>query len=158
MSRTFFTFTAAVALTLATTVANGAEPSPLAEGKALFESKCATCHSLERSLVVQADRAGWEGTIKRMMTKGAKLDKKEVEPILGYLSAKSAFETRCNTCHDLQKPLAAIKNAEQWQATVKRMAGMKPGPITAADAGAITLYLSLVTPVKPAAPAAPAYK
>ena len=29
---------------------------------------------------------------------------------------------------------------------------MKPGALADADAGAITLYLSLVTPVKPAAP------
>ena len=67
---------------------------------------------------MQADRAGWESTIKRMIAKGAKLDKAQVEPILGYLSAKSAFETKCNTCHDLQRPLTAIKNPEQWKATV----------------------------------------
>jgi cytochrome c5 len=158
MNRSFSTFVVAVALTLSATAAIGAESSPLAEGRSLFESKCGTCHSLERSLVVQADRAGWEGTTKRMIAKGAKLDKNQVAPILEYLSAKSAFETKCNGCHDLQRPLTAIKNPEQWQATVLRMAAMKPGPITDADAGAITLYLSLVTPAKPAAPAAPAYK
>ena len=149
---------AAAALTLSATTAIGAEPSPLAEGRALFETKCATCHSLDRSLAVKSDRAGWESTIKRMIAKGAKLEKAQIDPILGYLSAKSAFETKCNTCHDLQKPLAAIKNPEQWKATVLLMAAKKPGPITDADAGAIALYLSLVTPVKPAAPAAPAYK
>ena len=157
MNRSFITLIAAAALTLSATTAIGAEPSPLAEGRTLFESKCATCHSLERSLAVKADRAGWESTIKRMIAKGAKLEKAQIDPILGYLSAKSAFETRCNTCHDLQRPLTAIKDAEQWKTTVLRMAAMKPGPITDADAGAITLYLSLVTPVKPAAPAAPAY-
>ena len=158
MNRSFITLAAAAVLTLTATPALCAEPSPLAEGRTLFESKCATCHSLERSLAVQADRAGWENTIKRMIGKGAKLDKAQVEPILGYLSAKSAFEKKCNACHDLQRPLTAIKDAEQWKTTVLRMAAMKPGPITDADAGAITLYLSLVTPVKPAAPAAPAYK
>ena len=161
MNRRFFTFIAAAALTLSANAAVGAGPSPLAEGKALYETKCATCHTLERSLAVKADRAGWESTIKRMIAKGAKLDKAQIDPILGYLSAKSTFETKCNTCHELQRPLTAIKNPEQWQATVQRMAAMKPGPITDADAGAITLYLSLVTPVKAAAtaaPAAPAYK
>jgi cytochrome c5 len=153
MNRSFFTLIAAAALTLSATTAIGAEPSPLAEGRTLFESKCVTCHTLERSLAVQADRAGWESTIKRMIAKGAKLEKAQVDPILGYLSAKSAFETKCNTCHDLQKPLTAIKNPEQWRATVLLMAAKKPGPITDADAGAISLYLSLVTPVKPAAPA-----
>ena len=155
-SFTSFTTFIATALTLAATTASGAEPSPLAEGRTLFEQKGATCHSLDRTLAVQTDRAGWESMIKRMIAKGAKLDKAQVDPILGYLSAKSAFETKCNTCHDLQRPLTAIKNPEQWQATVLLMAAKKPGPITDADAGAITLYLSLVTPVKPAAPAAPA--
>ena len=154
MNRSFNVLIAAAALTLSATAAIGAEPSPLAEGRTLFESKCVTCHTLERSLAVQADRAGWENTIKRMIAKGAKLDKAQVEPILGYLSAKSSFETRCNTCHDLQRPLTAIKDPEQWKATVARMAAMKPGTLADADAGAITLYLSLVTPVKPAAPAA----
>jgi cytochrome c5 len=161
MNRRFSTLIAAAALTLCATAATGAEPSPLSEGRTIFESKCVACHTLERSLAVQADRAGWESTIKRMIAKGAKLDKAQVEPILGYLSAKSAFETKCNACHDLQRPLTAIKNAEQWKATVLRMAAMKPGTLTDADAGAITLYLSLVTPVKaakPVAPAAPAYK
>jgi hypothetical protein len=159
--RRYFSTIIAAALTLSTTAAIGAEPSPLAEGRALFEQKCVSCHTLGRSLAVQADRAGWESTIKRMITKGAKLDKAQVEPILAYLTAKSAFETKCNSCHDLQRPLTAIKNAEQWKATVARMAAMKPGTLSDADAGAITLYLSLVTPVKaatPGAPAAPAYK
>ena len=152
MNRRFSTLIAAVALTLSATAAIGAEPSPLTEGRSLFESKCVTCHSLERSLAVQTDRAGWESMIKRMIAKGAKIDKAQVEPILGYLSAKSAFETKCNACHDLQRPLTAIKDPEQWKATVARMGAMKPGALADADAGAITLYLSLVTPVKPAAP------
>jgi cytochrome c5 len=160
MRTRFTTFITAAALTLAATPALCAEPSPLAEGKTLFEKKCATCHTLDRSLAKQADRAGWESTIRRMVAnaKGADLDKAQVEPILGYLTAKSAFETKCNTCHDLQKPLAAIKNAEEWKATVQRMSAMKPGHLEDADAGAITLYLSLVTPVKPVAPAAPVLK
>jgi mono/diheme cytochrome c family protein len=155
------TLIAAAALTLCATAATGAETSPLAAGRELFEKKCAGCHTLERSLAVQADRATWEGTIKRMITKGAAIEKAQVEPILGYLGAKSSFEMKCNGCHDLQRPLTAIKNPEQWQATVKRMAAMKPGLLTDADAGAVALYLSLVTPVKaavPAAPAAPGYK
>jgi cytochrome c5 len=158
MNRTFFTAVAAAVLTLAATPVLCAEPSPLAEGKALYEKSCATCHALERSLAKKADKAGWEGTIKKMVANGAKLDESQSGLILGYLTAKSAFETKCNTCHDLQKPLASIKDAEQWKATVQRMAAMKAGHLADADAGAITLYLSLVAPVKPAAPAAPAAK
>jgi predicted secreted protein len=154
MNRSLFAFVAAAALNLAAAPAFCAEPSPLAEGKALFESTCATCHTLDRALAVQADRAGWEGRIKRMIANGAKLDEAQSGKIVGYLAAKSTFETKCNTCHDIQKPLTAIKNAEQWKTTVLRMSGMKPQHISDAEAGAITLYLSLVTPVKAAAPAA----
>ena len=158
MNRSFFTLAAAAVLTLAAAPVFSADPSPLAGGKELYEKTCATCHPLERSLAKKADKAGWEGTLKKMVANGAKLDESQSGLILGYLTAKSAFETKCNTCHDLQRPLVSIKNAEQWQTTVRRMAAMKPGQLTDADAGAITLYLSLVTPVKPAAPAAPAYK
>jgi predicted secreted protein len=153
MSRAFLTF-AAAALSLAAAPALCAEPSPLAEGKALFESKCVTCHPLQRALAVQADRTGWEGRIKRMIANGAKIDEAQSGQIVGYLTAKSTFETKCNTCHDLQRPLTAIKNPEQWKSTVQRMAAMKPKAISDADAGAIALYLSLVTPVKAAAPPA----
>ena len=154
--RTRFTAViAAAALTLSVTAAMSAEPSPLTEGRALYENTCATCHTLERSLAKQADRAGWESTVKKMIANGAKLDESQSGLILGYLAAKSAFETKCNTCHDLQRPLLAIKNPEQWKATVARMAALKTGHLTDADTGAITLYLSLVTPV---APAAPGYK
>ena len=148
--RRYFGTIIAAALTLIATAAT-AGPSPLADGRALFEKKCVTCHSLDRSLAVQADRARWETTIKRMITRGASLDKAQVEPILGYLSAKSAFETKCNSCHDLQRPLTAIKDPGQWQETVLRMAAMKPGHLSDADTGAIALYLSLVTPVEPGA-------
>ena len=158
MRSCFSTLIAAAVLTLAALPALCAEPSPLADGRALYEKSCATCHTLERSLAKKADKAGWESTIKKMVANGAKLGEAQSGQILGYLTAKSAFETKCNTCHDLQKPLTAIKNPEQWKTTVLRMAAMKPGPITDAEAGAITLYLSLVTPVKQAAPAAPAYK
>jgi cytochrome c5 len=157
MNRSFITFIAAAALTLAAAPAFSAD-SPLAAGKSLYEANCATCHTLDRSLAKQADKAGWESTIKKMVANGAKLDGTQSASILGYLTAKSAFEMKCNTCHDLQRPLTAIKNPDQWLATAQRMATMKPGPITDAEAGAIALYLSLVTPVKAAAPAAPAYK
>ena len=151
MKQRWYAVIAFAALTLAAAPAFGADPSPLADGKALFEGKCGTCHEIERSLAVKADRPGWEARIKRMVANGAKIDESESARILDYLTAKSSFETKCNTCHDLEKPLAAIKNPEKWQATVARMAAMKPGTISDVDAGAIALYLSLVAPV--AAPA-----
>lgn len=158
MNRRLQSFVVAAALTLLAVPAFCLEPSPLAEGKTLFEQSCATCHTLERSLARKTDRAGWEGTLKKMVAAGAKISEAQSGQILGYLTAKSAFETKCNTCHDLAQPLAAIKNPDEWKATVLRMGAMKPGHLAADEAGAITLYLSLVTPVTPTAPAAPGYK
>ena len=78
---------------------------------------------------MQADRAGWESTIKRMIAKGAKLDKAQVEPILGYLSAKSSFETKCNGCHDLRDARSRrSRTPSSGRPPLQRMAAMKPGP------------------------------
>ena len=142
---------ALAALILSAAPSYGADPSPLADSKTLFEGNCGTCHEIERSLAVKSDRVGWEARIKRMVANGAKIDKSESARILDYLTAKSSFETKCNTCHNLEKPLVAIKNPEEWQATVARMAAMKPGTISDVDAGAIALYLSLAAPVAPPA-------
>lgn len=138
--------TIAAALTFCAAPAVNAEDSPIAAGKGVFEKKCVTCHTLERSLAKKADLAGWQEILKRMVKNGAALTQPEVDQVVGYLGAKSVFESRCNSCHELQRPLAAIKDPEQWRATVVRMAAMKPGVITDAEAGAISLYLSLVTP------------
>jgi cytochrome c5 len=136
-------------ITLAALSLNAAEKSsPLAEGKALFEETCNTCHGLDKTLGKTANREGWSATISRMIANGAQLDNGQSEAILGYLTAKSTFETKCNTCHDLDQPLTAIKSPELWRETVLRMSAMKPGHINDAEAGAITLYLSLVTPVQ----------
>ena len=71
---------------LASATAFGADSSPLASGKNLFEEKCGTCHELERALVVQSDRSGWEGRIKRMVDYGASIDETESVRILDYLT------------------------------------------------------------------------
>jgi cytochrome c5 len=139
----------AFAIVLAALPLTAAEKtSPLAEGRALFEKTCKTCHGLDKSLGKTADRGAWKSTIDRMIANGARIDESQTEMILGYLTAKSTFETKCNTCHDLDRPLTAIKSPELWRETVLRMSAMKQGHINDAEAGAITLYLSLVTPAK----------
>lgn len=153
MRSRFCVFIAAVILGLSVTAASGTEVATIARGRALFVKKCDPCHSLERSLEIREDRAGWAAVLRRMIIRGAKLDKPQIEPILTYLSAKSAFETKCNGCHELERPLTAIKTPEQWQQTVQRMAARKPGLLSSTDAEAVWLYLTLVTTVDPGAPA-----
>jgi mono/diheme cytochrome c family protein len=147
--RSVAVLSAALAVLSFTAVVRAAEEaSPLDAAKALFEKSCAGCHPLDRALVKSADRAGWKATMDKMIANGAKLDAQQADQIVGYLSAKSAFETKCNGCHDLAKPLAAIKNPEQWRSTVAAMSAKKPGLLSDADAGAIVLYLSLAKPAK----------
>jgi mono/diheme cytochrome c family protein len=148
----------AFAALCAATLASAADaPSPLAPARATFEGKCASCHPLERSLAKQAYYEGWKTTVKRMIAKGAALTQKDADQVIAYLSAKSLFETKCNGCHDLAKPLAAIKNVEEWRATVAVMAAKKPPLLAEEEAIAISQYLALSRPAA-AAPAAPAYK
>ena len=70
-----------------------------------------------------------------MIKKGAALTGPEGAQVAGYLAAKSTFEAKCNTCHDLDRPLTAIKSPEQWKATVLKMSAKKPGVITDEEAG-----------------------
>ena len=55
--------------------------------KELFETKCSACHATSRPLGKNKDRAGWEGTVKRMQGKRAgHLSDAEVEIIVNYLA------------------------------------------------------------------------
>jgi len=58
------------------------------ENKALFETKCGTCHSLERSLKKTKDLMAWKRTIKRMnrYAKG-RIHETEAEKIAQYLAS-----------------------------------------------------------------------
>ncbi|MDF1552035.1 MAG: hypothetical protein P1P84_03180 [Deferrisomatales bacterium] len=69
-------------------VASGAAASEGdAAAKALFETKCSACHPASRALSKNKDRAGWEGTVKRMQGKRADhLSDAEVEVIVNYLN------------------------------------------------------------------------
>ena len=76
------------ALALLGLVAGGAGAADgEASGKAVFETKCSACHATSRALGKNKDRAGWEGTVKRMQGKRADhLSDAEVEIIVNYLT------------------------------------------------------------------------
>ncbi|TAL18800.1 hypothetical protein EPN96_00140 [bacterium] len=60
----------------------------LSAAKALFEKKCNFCHSMERPLSKNKDRAGWTETVKRMQSKEPdRLSDSDVETIIDYLTA-----------------------------------------------------------------------
>jgi competence protein ComEA len=59
---------------------------PDGPGKAETERICSQCHELSRSISLRQDRAGWEGTVNKMVSLGAKTTDKETAAVIDYLS------------------------------------------------------------------------
>jgi mono/diheme cytochrome c family protein len=118
----------------------------LAAGKAGFEKVCSACHGLDRPNAKNLDAAAWGATVDRMKGKGAAVTDENRGKIVGWLAAKSTFETKCSACHGVDRPLGKNKSRADWTATVQRMAGKKPGAIGEADAATIAAYLAIVRP------------
>ncbi len=60
---------------------------PEGAGKAETEKICSQCHDLARSLSLRQDHAGWQATVDKMITLGAKGSDKDFEVVVNYLSA-----------------------------------------------------------------------
>lgn len=121
----------------------------LQKGKETFLEECRKCHTIKYALNESYSRDDWSLTVGMMVANGAQLSDEQRSLIVDYLTAKSAFETKCNACHPLERPLSKTKSLEEWQATVKRMAAKRPGHLTAEEIEAIAAFLALGYP-KPA--------
>lgn len=60
---------------------------PDGPGKAETEKICSQCHDLARSISLRQDHAGWQATMDKMVTLGAKGTDKEFEAVVNYLAA-----------------------------------------------------------------------
>lgn len=65
---------------------------PDGQGKAETERLCSQCHELARSISLRQDRAGWEATVDKMVSLGAKATDKETGAVIDYLAAHFAAE------------------------------------------------------------------
>ena len=65
---------------------------PDGAGKAETEKVCSQCHELARSISLRQDRAGWEGTVDKMVALGAKASDTELQRIVDYLAVHYAGE------------------------------------------------------------------
>jgi competence protein ComEA len=65
---------------------------PDGPGKAETERLCSQCHELARSISLRQDRAGWETTVDKMVSLGAKASDKETGAVIDYLAAHFAAE------------------------------------------------------------------
>jgi competence protein ComEA len=79
---------------LATALLAGAAWAQLPDGpgKAETERLCSQCHELARSISLRQDRAGWEATVDKMVSLGAKATDKETGAVIDYLAAHFAAE------------------------------------------------------------------
>jgi competence protein ComEA len=65
---------------------------PDGPGKAETERLCSQCHELARSISLRQDRAGWEATVNKMVSLGAKATDQETGAVIDYLAAHFAAE------------------------------------------------------------------
>ena len=74
----------------------GSAPAPAADssssesttidGKALLESRCTVCHSLDRVQSKSATADQWQSTVNKMIQNGAKLSEEEAVVLVKYLA------------------------------------------------------------------------
>jgi competence protein ComEA len=59
---------------------------PEGPGQAETQAICSQCHELARSISLRQDRAGWQATMDKMVTLGAKGTDKEFQLVVDYLA------------------------------------------------------------------------
>ena len=67
---------------------------PDGPGKDLLMSKCFQCHSEGMWKDQRQDRRGWEGTLYRMVGRGALWSEDEINSMASYLATLPAQETK----------------------------------------------------------------
>jgi len=63
-----------------------AAPPPAADGEALLNERCSTCHSTDRVTSASKTVDEWVSTIDRMISKGAELSEAERDILAAYLA------------------------------------------------------------------------
>jgi len=57
-------------------------------------------------------------------------------------NAKLLFESKCGTCHSVEKPKSQRKTKGEWETTVMRMKNVNMAPISSKEAKDIIDYLA----------------
>lgn len=74
-----------VAVETEPSVAPESSPSSL-DGKSLVETKCISCHGMDRIKNQSMDAAAWKSTVERMVEKGAQLTIEEQTIVIDFLA------------------------------------------------------------------------
>jgi competence protein ComEA len=65
---------------------------PDGAGKAEVQTICTQCHELARSIAPRQDKTGWQATVDKMITLGAKGSDKDFQTVVNYLSTNYPAE------------------------------------------------------------------
>lgn len=59
---------------------------PEGPGRAETQAICSQCHELARSISLRQDKAGWQSTVDKMVTLGAKASDQDLQLVVDYLA------------------------------------------------------------------------
>ncbi|MDA3917206.1 MAG: hypothetical protein PF690_09560 [Deltaproteobacteria bacterium] len=131
-------------------------------GRQVVNQRCNKCHTLERVYRAVKSEEGWTSTINRMASLDApnissfdikqsihflanrqKMLKGKDESQLNKAFGKTIMETKCTSCHSLERIVQAKKGKEKWESTVKRMIKYSGNPeyLTKKAKGELIEYL-----------------
>jgi len=153
----------AVLLLAATPLKAQAPQLPQGDGRDLVAVACAQCHVLAPITAMRLGQTGWRNHVTNMVMRGAQLNAREAETVVNYLTAnfgpsaapataanaitlpngpgKDLVETRCVTCHDLER-IATIKRDKRYWAPLVADMVMRGAPVSAEEAQTIVAYLT----------------
>jgi competence protein ComEA len=105
------------------TVSAWAQQLPDGPGKAETQKICSTCHELARSVSLRQDRAGWEATVNKMATLGAKASDADLQAVVTYLAANFPADAipplHVNTARQIEFESALTLRRSQAAAIIK---------------------------------------
>ena len=135
----------------------------LSEDDVSFElGACAQCHTLSVISSVREGQPGWRNHVTNMVIRGAQLTPREYDTVIRYLTnnfgpgsgpatpvkqivlpagpGKELVESRCSTCHDLERVTIVKRNAREWATVMTSMVG-RGAAATPDEAKTIQAYL-----------------
>ena len=135
---------------------------PQGEGRDLVAVACSQCHALNVILSVREGPAGWRHHVNNMVLRGAQLTPREAETVIRYFTnnlgpgagpaypvkqitlpagaGKELVESRCSSCHDLERVTGIKRHGREWAGVVTNMVG-RGAAATPDEAKSITAYL-----------------
>jgi len=121
-------------------------PADLPDGSELFQSKCGSCHPLERALNKNSSADLWRSTITRMKEEhGAPLTPAEVDQLVDFHVRRqqqeaAIFREKCQKCHTPERYLDKQRTPDAAREIIKRMQQKAGNRIDDEDVDIIVRY------------------